>query len=111
MFLLFPFIFNQKNLPKTSPKRRPNPSKTDVKNILLINIHFFTFRLPFRRLLGLQVGAETLTKRKAAVRQTLLDAIYEHLLLLHSIFRRFGWVWEGFWQGFGMGWGGFGQVL
>ena len=128
VFLLCPCIFGQKNIPKTFPKRRPNPSKTDAQNMLLINIHFFTFRLPFRRLLGLPVGAETLTKRKATVRKTLLDAICEHLLLLNSIFHRFGRVWEGLWQGFGRvgeglgkfcegfkrfweGWGEFGEVL
>ena len=75
---------------KTFPKRRPNPKKTDAQNMLFVNIHFFTFWLPFRKLWGLQVGAETLTKRKAAVRKTLLGVICEHLLLLTSIFRRFG---------------------
>ena len=111
MFLQFSCIVLPKNLPKTFPKRGPHPSKTDAQNMLVININFFTFRLPFWRLFGLQIGAETLTKRKAAVRKTLLDAICEHLWLLNSIIRRFGSVWEGLCEGFERSWGGFGQVL
>ena len=39
------------------PKRRPNPSKIDVKNVLFFNIDFFGFRPRFWRVLNLQVRA------------------------------------------------------
>ena len=47
-----------KNLLKTLPKRGPNPSKIDAKNVLFSNIDFFGFRPRFGRLLGLQLGAK-----------------------------------------------------
>ena len=36
-----------KNLPKTMPKRRPNPSKIDAKNVWFFNIDFFGSRPRF----------------------------------------------------------------
>ena len=58
VFLQLSCIFGQKNLPKTLPKRGPNPSKIDAKNMLFFNIHFYTFWHRFWRVLGLQVGAK-----------------------------------------------------
>ena len=55
---LFECILGPKNLPKTSPKRRPNPLKIDVKNVLFFNIDFFGFWPRFWRVLGLQDGAK-----------------------------------------------------
>ena len=57
-FLHFACIFGQQNLPKIHPKRRPNPSKIDAKNVLFVNIDFFRFRPRFLRALGLQLGAK-----------------------------------------------------
>ena len=51
-------IFGQKNLPKTLPKRGPNPSKIDAKNASVFNIDFLGFRPRFWSLLGLKVGAK-----------------------------------------------------
>ena len=48
----------RKNLPKTLPKRSPNPSKIDAKNMLFFTIHFYGFGPRFWRVLGLQVGAK-----------------------------------------------------
>ena len=53
----------QKNLPKTSPKRRPNPLKIDVKNVLFFNIDFLGFQPRFWSLLGFQLGAKLASKR------------------------------------------------
>ena len=61
---LFECILGPKNLPKTSPKRRPNPLKIDVKNVLFFNIVFFGFRPRFWTLLGLQLGAKLAKNRK-----------------------------------------------
>ena len=61
---LFACILRPKNLPKTLPKRRPNPLKIDAKNVLLFNIVFFRFRPRFWTLLGLQLGAKLASKRK-----------------------------------------------
>ena len=47
-----------KNVSKTLPKRRPNPSKIDVKNVSFFNIDFLGFRARFWSLLGLQDGAK-----------------------------------------------------
>ena len=58
---LFAYIFNPKNLSKTLPKRRADPSKIDVKNVLFFNIHFFGFGPRFWSLLGLQLGAKLAT--------------------------------------------------
>ena len=49
----------RKNLPKTLPKRGPNPLKIDAKNVLFFNIDFFGFRPRFWRVLGLQDGAKS----------------------------------------------------
>ena len=56
----------RKNLPKTLPKRGPNPSKIDAENVLFFNIDFFRFRARFWSLLGRQVGAKLafLVKKK-----------------------------------------------
>ena len=48
----------RKNLSKTLPKRGPNPSKIDAKNMLFFNIHFYGCGPRFWRVLGLQVGAK-----------------------------------------------------
>ena len=55
---LFECILGPKNLPKTSPKRCPNPLKIDVENVLFFNIDFWGFRPRFWSLLGLQLGAK-----------------------------------------------------
>ena len=52
----FSSIFHPKNLPKTPPKRGPNPSKIDAENVLFFNIDFFGFRSRFWNLLGPQDG-------------------------------------------------------
>ena len=49
---------NSKNLPKTFPKRRPNPLKIDAETCVFSNIAFLRFWLRFWSLLGLQVGAK-----------------------------------------------------
>ena len=51
-------IFGPKNLPKTLPKRGPNPSKIDAENVLFFNIDFLGFWPRFWSLLGLQLGAK-----------------------------------------------------
>ena len=48
----------RKNLPKTLPKRGPNPLKIDAKNVLFVNIDFFGFRARFWSLLGFQLGTK-----------------------------------------------------
>ena len=58
VFSLFACIFGPKNLPKTLPKRCPNPSKVDAKNGLFFNFDFFGFWPRFGNLLGLQDGAK-----------------------------------------------------
>ena len=58
VFLQLSCIFGQKNLPKTLPKRGPNPSKIDAKNMLFFNIHFYTFWPRFWRVLSFQLGAK-----------------------------------------------------
>ena len=63
MFLQLSCIFGQKNLAKTLPKRGPNPSKIDTKNVLFFNIDFFGFRARFWRLLGFQLGAKLASNR------------------------------------------------
>ena len=60
----FSSIFLPKNLPKTPPKRGPNPSKIDAENVLFFNIVFLGFRLRFGSLLGLQDGAKLAKNRK-----------------------------------------------
>ena len=57
-FLLFSCIFGFKNLPKTLPKRSPNPSKIDAENVLFFNIGFWASWPRFWSLLGLQDGAK-----------------------------------------------------
>ena len=47
-----------KNLPKTIPKRGPNPLKIDAKNDAFFNIDLLKFRPRFWRALGLQAGAK-----------------------------------------------------
>ena len=44
------------------PKRRPNPSKIDVKNVLFFNIDFLRFWLRFWKVLGFQLGAKLVQK-------------------------------------------------
>ena len=56
-------VFGPKNLPKTLPKRGPNPSKIDVKNVLFFNLDFWRFRPRFRSLWGFQVGAKLAPNR------------------------------------------------
>ena len=58
----FSSIFHPKNLPKTPPKRGPNPSKIDAENVLFFNIVFLGFRPRFGSLLGLQDGAKLVQK-------------------------------------------------
>ena len=53
-----------KNLPKTLPKRGPNPSKIDAENVLFFNIDFLRFRLRFWRVLGLQVRRAACSARR-----------------------------------------------
>ena len=45
--LLFAWIWDPKNLPKTLEKRCPNPYKIDPKNVLFFNIDFSGFGLDF----------------------------------------------------------------
>ena len=59
---LFECILIPKNLQKTTPKRRPNPLKIDVKNMSFFNIVFFGFRPRFWKVLGLQDGAKLALK-------------------------------------------------
>ena len=65
---LFACILRPKNLPKTLPKRRPNPLKINVKNVLFFNIDFLGFRPRFRRVLGLQDGAKSAALRSSVWR-------------------------------------------
>ena len=58
VFLLFPCIFGQKNLPKILPNRGPDPLKIDAKNGLCFNFEFLGFWPRFGSLLGLQDGAK-----------------------------------------------------
>ena len=60
---LFECILGPKNLPKTSPKRRPNPLKIDDKNVSFFHIAFFGFWPRFWRVLGLQDGAKLAKNR------------------------------------------------
>ena len=53
----------RKNLPKTLPKRGPNPSKIDAENVLFFDIDFFGFRARFWSLLGLQLGTKLAKNR------------------------------------------------
>ena len=73
VFLQFACIFGPKNLPKTLPKRGPNPSKIDAENVLFFNIVFFGFRPRFWSLLGLQLGAKLAQNHKFEM----LDAPFE----------------------------------
>ena len=62
-FLFFAFsdlasFLVPKNLPKSLPKRGPNPSKIDAENVLFFNIDFWRCWPPFWSLLGLQNGAK-----------------------------------------------------
>ena len=86
MFLQLSCIFGQKNLPKTLPKRGPNPSKIDAKNMLFFNIHFYTFWPRFWRVLGLQVGAKSAALLAAP---GVLDptAFYACINILHVLTR------------------------
>ena len=63
VLLQFSCTFGPKNLPKTLPKRGPNPSKIDAENVLFFNIDFFGFRARFWSLLGLQLGAKLASGR------------------------------------------------
>ena len=56
------FDFPPKNLPKTHPKRGPNPSKIDAENVLFFNIDFWRFRPRNWSLLGFQDGAKLASK-------------------------------------------------
>ena len=56
--------FWSKNLPKSLPKRGPNPSKIDAENVMFFNIHFLGFWPRFWSLLGLQDGAKLAQNRK-----------------------------------------------
>ena len=64
---LFECIWGPKNLPKTNPKRRPNPLKIDVKNVSFFNIVFFGFQPRCWTLLGIQLGAKLAQNRKNLV--------------------------------------------
>ena len=64
MFLQISCIFGPKNLPKTLPKRAPNPSKIDAENVLLFNVDFFMFRPRFGRVLGPQVRRAACSARR-----------------------------------------------
>ena len=70
------YVFNPKNLSKTIPKRGPNPSKIDAKNVLFFNIDFFGFRPRFWRLLGLQVRRAACSARR--VRAYRILCLHEH---------------------------------
>ena len=59
MLLQFYAGFDPKKLPKTLPKRGPNPSKIDAENVLFFNIDFLSFRPRFWSLLDLQDGAKS----------------------------------------------------
>ena len=63
--IAFRMHFGSKNLPKTSPKRGPNPSKIDAKNVSFFSIDFFGFWTRFWTLLGLQLGAKSAALRAA----------------------------------------------
>ena len=58
VFLLFPCIFGQKNLPKTLPKQGLNAFKNDAKNGLFFNFDFLSYWPRFGSLFRLQVGAK-----------------------------------------------------
>ena len=53
--------FGFKNLPKTLPKRGPNPCKIDDKNVLIFNIDFLRFRPRFWKVLGFHFRATLAT--------------------------------------------------
>ena len=50
---------SSKNLPKTLPKRRPNPSEIDAENKLFFGIDFFGFRPGFWMVFALQLGGKS----------------------------------------------------
>ena len=81
---LFECILIPKNLPKTIPKRRPNPLKIDVKNMSFFNIVFFGFRPRFWKVLGLQDGAKSaaLLAAPGVLNPTALYACLNILLFL-----------------------------
>ena len=56
--LLFAWIWDPKNHPKTSQKPCPGDPKIDLENVLLFNIDFFAFWPRFWRLLSFQLGAK-----------------------------------------------------
>ena len=56
--LLFAWIWDPKNHPKTSQKPCPGDPKIDLENVLFFNIDFFAFWPRFWRLLGFQLGAK-----------------------------------------------------
>ena len=70
VFLQLSCIFGPKNLPKTLPKRGPDPLKIDAKNGLFFNFDFLGFWPRFGSLLGLQDGAKLAKK----ARQNFLDS-------------------------------------
>ena len=53
----------RKYVPKSLPKRGPNPLKIDAKNVLFFNIGFFGFWHGFWKVLGLQLGAKLAPNR------------------------------------------------
>tara|TARA_A100001015_G_scaffold320318_2_gene446251 strand:- start:587 stop:982 length:396 start_codon:yes stop_codon:yes gene_type:complete len=62
VFLLFPYIFGPKSLPKTLPKQGLDPLKIDDTNGLFFNFDFLGFWPRFGSLLGLQHGAKLALK-------------------------------------------------
>ena len=52
---LLAYVFNPKNLSKNIPKRSPNPSKIDAKNVLFFQHRFFRVSASILGVLGFQV--------------------------------------------------------
>ena len=52
-------VFDPKNLPKTLPKRGPNPLKIDAENGLFFNIDFFASRPRFWKLLDFRLATKS----------------------------------------------------
>ena len=97
---VFAMFYKLQNMPHTTTKHVSCvafKAFLDMAHGLLQNplagIHFLLFTPTLQRGGTCEahgIEPETLTKRKAAVRKTLFDAICEHLVLLSSIFRCFG---------------------
>ena len=95
MFSQIQRIFGPKNIPKTLPKRGPNPSKIDAENVLFFNIDFFGFWPAFWRVLGFQLGT------KLALKASKKFSMVAHFYLLKlSVFKklRLGGLRARFWR-------------